>query len=78
MEKKIINFEGTNNYIDLRTQEAELPAELRIRIVKRPLLSFKGKTLYWEDLIPFIKDTEYHHISWDGKDVQIDGKFYKL
>ena len=67
-----------DNFIDIPNGEVELPVELQVRYAKRPLVAYKDKTLYWEDIQPHIKDDKYHNLSWDGKALYIDGKFCKL
>ena len=74
-----------NNYIDFPDLDISLfPVNMTIKIdinkhydfksqiveIKKP----KKKILYWGDIRPYIKDSNNHHIKWDGTNIWVDNK----
>ena len=83
--KKDMGLHGVDNYIDLPVLDNLMPVSMRIKLPKEsnwftthPIIQYGKKKLTYETLRKYIKDEEYHHISWDGETLQIDGKSHKL
>lgn len=85
MSKKYYKFDGMNNYIEMPKKLNLFPVHITVRIPKEhnrstihPIIQCGKKKLTYNELRKIIKDEEYHHLQWDGNDVWIDDKFYKL